>query len=295
MNENPLHKRKDRIGLLLILAYLTLCFVLVALDSGEAGSIDTSTINQLKMFQVIGATLIFILPVTSYARFFHYEKGQFLKMHNAPKLYYLLASVTVIFFALPAVSGIQQWNAQLHLPDSLSNVEAWMQNKERAAEEITSSFFTDKSTFGLITNLIVVALIAALSEEIFFRGALQQSLQKSGLNLHAAVWISAILFSAFHLQFFGFFPRLLLGGILGYLFAITGNLWVSIAAHFTNNAFAVIAMHMSGEEFPGGETINENYAIGVPMVLLSLVLVAGQLFFLQKRVKAESIGTQNNL
>src|SRR6185437_15872902 len=97
---------------------------------------------------------------------------------------------------------------------------------------------------GLIINLLVMAFMAALSEEIFFRGLLQQMLIKNKINAHVAIVITAILFSAFHLQFFGFIPRM----VLGYLYYITQNLWVSIIAHFCNNAFAVVAMHFYNQD-----------------------------------------------
>ena len=58
---------------------------------------------------------------------------------------------------------------------------------------------------------------------------------------HIAVWGVAILFSAVHFQFYGFLPRMLIGAYLGYLLVWTGSLWVPVLAHFTNNAFAVIA------------------------------------------------------
>jgi hypothetical protein len=145
-------------------------------------------------------------------------------------------------------------------------------------------FFEDRSTGGLITNLLVMALVAALSEELFFRGLLQRMFIQNRMNAHVAIMLTAILFSAFHLQFFGFVPRLFLGIILGYLYHITQNLWVPIAAHFCNNAIAVLGAHYYGDEMmnnpaqnaPGGETI------GLSFALLSFVLVIGQLYFLQR-------------
>ena len=147
-------------------------------------------------------------------------------------------------------------------------------------------FFQDKSTIGLILNLLVMGLVAALSEELFFRGLLQQIFIKNKVNVHVAIVIAAVLFSAFHLQFFGFLPRLFLGIILGYLYYITQNLWVSITAHFVNNAFAIIAAHYFDEDMvagPAGEAQGEQ-SIGIAFVLLSVAMAVGQLVFLQRFV-----------
>ena len=58
-------------------------------------------------------------------------------------------------------------------------------------------------------------------------------------KVHLSIWLTALVFSAVHMQFLGFFPRLILGAVLGYMLVWSGSLWLPIVAHFTNNAFAV--------------------------------------------------------
>ncbi len=58
------------------------------------------------------------------------------------------------------------------------------------------------------------------------------------------IWVSAILFSALHMQFYGFFPRMLLGAFFGYLLLWSGSLWLPIIAHFVNNCVAVIFYYL---------------------------------------------------
>ena len=131
-----------------------------------------------------------------------------------------------------------------------------------------------------------MGFMAALSEEIFFRGLLQQLFIKNKVNVHVAIILTAILFSAFHLQFFGFIPRMFLGIVLGYLYYITQNLWVSIIAHFCNNAFAVLAMHFyTPEAGVSAGTTNTDQPIGIAFVLLSLAMVLGQLVMLNRFVQ----------
>lgn len=87
-----------------------------------------------------------------------------------------------------------------------------------------------------------MALCPAITEEFFFRGALQRLIGKWNPNPHFVIWSAAILFSAFHLQFYGFIPRMLLGAYLGYLLLWTRSIWIPVFAHFINNATAVIGM-----------------------------------------------------
>jgi uncharacterized protein len=283
---NPLSK--DKTGLVLVLAYLLLCFVLLSLESGSAAALPTEPeeINMLKAIQVITSTLLFIVPVTVFCRYMRPERTAFLQMNAMPHIYFVITAVACIFFALPAVAGLEQWNEAIRLPEAFTSSETWMRAKEEQAQKIYLAFFQDKSMLGLIVNLLVMALVAALSEELFFRGLLQQLFIKNRLNPHLAIMLTAFLFSAFHLQFFGFLPRLFLGMILGYLYYITQNLWVPIVAHFFNNAFAVVSVHLFSEEISSSATPPEgaDQNIGIAFVLLSVAMVAGQLFFLNRFV-----------
>ena len=283
---NPISK--DRTGLFIVLGYLAFCFTLFIAGDSDAGQIptDPQQISILKAVQVITSTLLFIVPVTLFCRFMRPERNAFLNMGAMPHIYFLITGAACIFFALPAVAGLEQWNQHIHLPSFFSQTESWMQQKEKNAEDVYLAFFEDKSALGLLINLLVMGLVAALSEELFFRGLLQQLFIKNKVNVHVAIFITAALFSAFHLQFFGFLPRFFLGLVLGYLYYITQNLWVSIAAHFFNNAFAIISVHLFSDELvesaqkPAGPEQN----IGIAFVLLSMVMVAGQLWFLQRFV-----------
>ena len=105
----------------------------------------------------------------------------------------------------------------------------------------------DVDTFGgLLLNLLIIALIPAVGEELTFRGVLQQGLMRK-MNPHVAIVISAAIFSFIHFQFFGFLPRLFLGLLLGYMFYITGSLWTSILMHFVNNGTVVVLYYLNNK------------------------------------------------
>ncbi len=288
---------KDRIGLFIVLGYLLLCFVLIIAENNQPVQIpsDPKEISLLKIAQVITSTLLFIVPVTLFCRYMRPERSAFLNMNAVPHIYFFITAAACIFFALPAVAGFEQWNQAIHLPSAFSATEGWMHQKEIDAEKVYMAFFEDKSTYGLIVNLLVMGLVAALSEELFFRGLLQQIFIKNKINAHVAIVLTAVLFSAFHLQFFGFLPRLFLGMVLGYLYYITQNLWVSIAAHFFNNAFAIISVHMYSEEIAPAVTTPpvQEQGIGIGFILLSVAMVVAQLIFLQRfinRIKMPPAG-----
>jgi membrane protease YdiL (CAAX protease family) len=140
--------------------------------------------------------------------------------------------------------------------------------KELQARELTEAFLKTKSAGRLVVNLLVMAVIPAIGEEMLFRGIVQRLFTAMVKNVHLGVIITAFLFSAFHLQFLGFLPRFFLGLMLGYAFVITGSLWTSVWLHFVNNASSVMVfyLHYNGflkvsmDDF--GNTQNMVYIIG---------------------------------
>lgn len=145
--------------------------------------------------------------------------------------------ISIVFFmvAFPFVNYLAEWNATWDLPTFLGD---WLEGKELQAGEVTKLFLDMPNAGFLILNLIMIGLLPAVGEELIFRGIMQRGLQKM-MNPHLAIWFAAILFSAVHMQFLGFVPRMLMGVAMGYLFYWSGNLWYPIIAHFTNNALAV--------------------------------------------------------
>lgn len=153
-------------------------------------------------------------------------------------LFTLLATAIAIA-AMPAINLLAEWNGAIHFPDILSSVEESLRHLESEAQRTTAEFLEHDSVVRLVVNIMVIALLPAFFEEIFFRGTLQPALNRS-LSHHAAVWVTAFLFSAIHFQFFGFVPRLIMGAALGYMAYYSHSLWPAIIAHFANNAAVVI-------------------------------------------------------
>ena len=151
--------------------------------------------------------------------------------------------LVVIFMAVNSV--FIEWNANVQLPEFLKDLEIWARGQELKASEITTFLTHFDSPFQVAVALFVIAVLPAFGEEIVFRGLIQNEFFRGTKNIHVAIWISAILFSAIHVQFFGFVPRMLLGALFGYLYYWSGSLRMAILAHFINNAMSVIGIYLS--------------------------------------------------
>ena len=159
----------------------------------------------------------------------------------------LKQGVIAILFAvaaLPMISLLAEWNKGMELPQFLASMEEMMREMEESSKVLTERFLNTTSEWMLFVNLLVMALLPAVCEEMMFRGWLQRALGQS-VDYRTAIWVSAIVFSAIHFQFYGFIPRMLIGAALGYLYYYTGSLWAPILAHFTNNAAAVVTAFLT--------------------------------------------------
>lgn len=155
----------------------------------------------------------------------------------------LVVLIVTIVFMIPN-SVFIEWNEKAHLPDFLKGLEDAARAREDNAKALTNFLTTFSDSGQFIIAMMVVAVLPGIGEELVFRGMLQPQLHRTFRNIHVAIWTSAILFSAFHFQFFGFVPRMLLGALFGYLYYWSGNLWMSIFAHFVNNGFSVLMMYL---------------------------------------------------
>ncbi|MDD2299534.1 MAG: type II CAAX endopeptidase family protein [Fermentimonas sp.] len=198
-------------------------------------------ISEIYVNTIMQSIFAIALPAYLIVAWTNREPAHYLKMVEDDKLSSKMIFALLVFvFSYLFASFLAQLNKGMILPESMKDIEEMMRSMEDAALETTNLLLSGKSLGSLILNLIVVAGFAAISEELFFRGALQQFIYEKFKNNHVTVWLTALVFSLVHFQFYGFLPRLFLGAILGYLFIYTKNLWAPILFHFLNNATVII-------------------------------------------------------
>ncbi|GAB2782121.1 CPBP family intramembrane metalloprotease [Rhabdobacter roseus] len=156
---------------------------------------------------------------------------------------WLMVFLLVVAF-MPFNSLMIEWNNQMSLPEGLQGVEQWMRAKEDQLGKLTKHLVQFESAGQLLIAIVVIGFIPSVGEEVLFRGVLQRKLAEEWASVHTAIWVSAIVFSAIHVQFYGFLPRMLLGAMFGYLYYWSGRLSIAIFAHFVNNGFTVFMMYL---------------------------------------------------
>jgi len=191
----------------------------------------------------------------------------------------LVLAIFITIFALPFINFTGELNSRMELPQWLSGVESWMKNAEENVALLTEAFLKVDTTWELIFNLFMIAFLPAIGEELLFRGVIQKIFTGWTKNHHWGIWITAILFSALHIQFYGFIPRMLLGVLFGYLLIWSGSIWLPVIAHFVNNGFAVLAIHFINKNLLDpkveniGSTPDSYYTALISFVMVCVLLL----------------------
>ncbi len=230
-------------------------------------AMDTALRQPLLVLQATTATGAFILPPLVYLRFFTSQTIRGWFQLRQPYLPTLLLTLGLVLSFMAANAWFVQWNAMLKLPAWLKAFEVWAQERESVAQSAIDLLTTFHSLPALGVAILVMAVIPAIGEELLFRGLVQHLFLGATKNIHFSIAMSALLFSAVHVQFYGFVPRFLLGTLFGYIYWWTKDLLFPMVAHFINNAFILLVLFLHQRGIIA-QDITTMQAPPVPVVLL---------------------------
>jgi membrane protease YdiL (CAAX protease family) len=217
-------------------------------------------IGFLKYVQAFTSTGMFIFSAIAAAFYIDTDWKLLLGLKEKPGWMVTILAIVFIIIILPFTNLLTYYNSNLHLPQFLSGLETFFRDKEVQMTEIMESLLKPGGMGGIFVNLLVIAVIPAIGEELTFRGIIQKLFNRWFGHPHWAIVLTAFLFSAMHIQFLSFLPRFFLGLVLGYLFYWSGSIWLTILVHFINNAIAVIFYHY----YYGGLAGNYMEIMGTP-------------------------------
>ena len=243
---------------------------------------NPASVGLLKYLQIIQSFGLFILPAILAGIFFGGNMNCYLGTNKGSFSSVFLGTLLIMFVSLPLINWLTSVNEMMSLPGSFRGIEQWMKETEEEASKITEAFLNVKTTGGLLVNILMIAIIPALGEELFFRGLLQRLFSEWFKNVHIAIFFTAFLFGAIHLQFYGILPRIFLGVVLGYLFFWTGSLWVPVFAHFINNGSAVLISYLANRGFISTGYEDFGATNNVFLITGSILFTAGLLFLVYR-------------
>ncbi|MGW8122720.1 CPBP family intramembrane glutamic endopeptidase [Roseivirga echinicomitans] len=273
----------------------TMAIAVFAMTNG--GGIDVLT-NPSALFELVGQSRLLISQsfytiVFTFLVPWFYMKNLARKPMNVvfgesktESLPLTLAVLVTIAFVF--VNGfIIEWNENIQLPEFMAGFERLARQMEESMAETTEMFTTFDSFGTFLLAFVVVAILPGIGEELLFRGLLQNSLHRWSKNAHIAIWVSAFIFSAIHMQFYGLVPRMVLGALFGYLYVWSGSLWYPIIAHITNNGFALLIAYMYQTEVtdinPDETDSIPGYAGIIALIVVSFLLFVFRNYYLKPK------------
>lgn len=282
-----------------VLIGISIVFILLLLfyASGGIGEVSQLSVEELKRNEIkwqiliiqgiaslgmfIGASLIYI---------YHFERKD-LSILNVPGRLSMIGLILTALIGLsfmPLNTWIIDWNQNISFPQFLKGFENWSKEKEESAERIIKAITNIHSFPYFVLCFVVIAIIAGIGEELLFRGLLQNKLVALFKNHHLAIIATAIIFSAIHIQFYGFVPRMLLGVIFGYLYYWSKNILIPIFAHILNNGFTVVGLYLYNLKYME-YNIEEATKAPLSIAASSLVITAALLFSFWKFYKEKPL------
>ena len=241
-------------------------------------------ILNVKIFQIISVILLLIIPVLIFYRYppkvLKKEENDTFFTYNKAKSDFVLSGIFILFFISiqPVITLINYWNQNMVLPENIENIFAF-KAQEDANTALQFLFAKSNTITDLMFNLLIMAVLPALGEELFFRAGIQNILQQK-INPHTAIWITGLIFSIIHFQFYGLFTRWFLGVGLGYVFYYGQNISYSILLHFLNNTFAVISLYLFDKNMINIDP-KSNEPLPILIVILGCIITIPILYYLE--------------
>jgi membrane protease YdiL (CAAX protease family) len=202
-------------------------------------------VSAMRVMVTVLSVGIFLLPAIAFAFSADRRPLAFLGYRKPVPYTFFIVALAAVICSIPFVSWLAELNQHMHFPASMKNLEDALRKSEEETNILEKNLLSMKSTNEMLLMVFLMGVVPAIVEETFFRGVLQRIFIESTTRPWAGIIITAIIFSAVHGQFLGFFPRAVLGVILGALYWFSGSIWTSILAHFVFNAMQVVLVYVN--------------------------------------------------
>jgi len=159
------------------------------------------------------------------------------------------------------------------IPTTIS-FKNWADGLEAQYKKALLSMTQMHSFIDLLVALLAVAIVPAIVEELYFRGALQKTLTDWTSKPFISILVTALFFSAIHFSYFGFLSRMALGILLGFIYEFTKTIWLPILLHFINNGIAIVTLYVVKNNPASIEkTLDENLPIYWGLIALVIIYI----------------------
>lgn len=224
--------------------------------------------------QGIASIFVFLAPAWIFAYLTHPEPKEYVGLRPPGKGIQLLLAVLLMLGAMPMLQALEGLIG-------LINFGAKIKAEQAASENTMNAFLTMPDFASFLRGFVILAIIPALGEEMFFRGVLLRLAKKRSRSMAFPIVFTAVIFSYTHTNIYGFLSICLAGVLLAVIYNLTGSLWCSILAHLSFNGFQVILSYMSNSNAAVKAFLSSN-AMPYYYIIAGAVLFSISLYLLLK-------------
>jgi membrane protease YdiL (CAAX protease family) len=295
-NREPYRKFLILVGISLILAVISSTIGLLVAQLitgisifGNASALSNlnnpEVILALKITQLFSAIGTFLLPPLIAAYLFSDNVADYIGAAKKISVLQIILAIILLLCIQPFVNWMSMVNQGIKMPDWIENM---LNSPGGSAQKIGEALMKGNGMMELLLSLVIISIIPAISEELIFRGVIQKLFIDLSRNKHFGIILTAILFSAMHMDIAGFLPRFALGAILGYMYLWSGSIYLSIVAHFTNNLLAFLMELGQKNNMLSFNPDHLGIVQGQEMVLGASVFLTWSLLFLLRKISIEN-------
>ncbi|MGI8633807.1 MAG: CPBP family intramembrane glutamic endopeptidase [Segetibacter sp.] len=253
----------------------------VLLDKNAVVSPDTLT--KFKWAQMAGSVISFIVPSLLFGYYSSPKSLPYIGIQKHASIIVATAAILLLCTIQPFIG----WMGEINAHATFGTLQKALLEMEAMYNRALQVFLQMKSFDDLLVNLFIMALVPAVGEELFFRGALQKALLRLTNTPWLAITITSIVFALLHGTFFKILPIFTLGLIRGIVCYVTRNLWYTILIHFLNNAFAVLSVYYADRSETMRKLSGDGFAFPTYLAFVSLVIGIGIIYFI--KIKSDEV------
>jgi membrane protease YdiL (CAAX protease family)/ABC-type multidrug transport system permease subunit len=237
---SELFRRPDQkaevVSIPMVLTALALVFPLFLTANTLPGRLDISMTSRFAVSGAV-AVIIFVLVPVLVTVAANARRQTAFAVHSA----------SPVMFVGCLLLGLSLWTFIYEI-----NLFMFGSHQVEVLEKLHKQLAIDLNNVSLATKLLCLALIPAATEEFFFRGFVQNSLQRK-LAPWTAVVASAVLFGMFHvivrdaLFIERFIPSTLMGLVLGTVFQRSGSVLPGMLLHVVHNGLLISIGHFESQ------------------------------------------------
>jgi membrane protease YdiL (CAAX protease family) len=278
-------------GLLLVASFVGVSFIarinhmsfmqVATMTAKDFGSPEFARV--VKGLLIVNSLAMFVIPPLVFSYLADPHPLAYIGLRAPQKSSFLLIGlITMIaaYFAVEMLGSLNEWIVYL-LPKSTQH---WILRFESDASGQMKNILSMKNPVDLLKTILLAGVLPAIGEELFFRGILQKLFIQIFRSAWPGIIFTAFLFSAFHMQFMGFIPRMALGIILGALYWYSGSIFTSMLGHFIFNSISVFLIYYKVVDIDSNSSISLGYVL---TGLASLIII----IFLIRWLRKQSITT----